>query len=239
MSPREPKPWGVGATLAWGLLAMLLGQAAALAALLLWLGPDALERVMQFDGPVLAVTTLAANPVAAVVLAWASRRRGWKVADYLGLMTFSLRDLKHGISVLAVLWAAIALFAWLAGMDLVTPFQIQIYTSVPNIQWLIVLAVAAIVVAPFGEEIIFRGFLFRGWVQPGRNPAIAIVVISVLWAIQHAQYDWFGVLQVFLIGIVLGWIRWRTGSTLLTFVLHALINLESAVETVITVGWRW
>ena len=63
----------------------------------------------------------------------------------------------------------------------------------------------------------------------------AIVVISVLWAALHIQYDWAGMLQIFVIGLFLGFVRWRSGSTLLTFVLHALFNLEGTMETVLFV----
>ena len=61
----------------------------------------------------------------------------------------------------------------------------------------------------------------------------AIVVISLLWAGLHVQYDWTGILQIFVIGLFLGWTRWRSGSTLLTFLLHALFNLEGTIETVL------
>jgi uncharacterized protein len=46
------------------------------------------------------------------------------------------------------------------------------------------------------------------------------------------QYDWTGILLIFVVGLFLGWMRWRSGSTLLTFLLHALFNLESTLETV-------
>ena len=91
---------------------------------------------------------------------------------------------------------------------------------------------AAIVVAPAGEEITFRGFLFRGWVRSERSAWPAIVVISLLWATLHVQYDWTGMLQIFVVGLFLGWTRLRSNSTLLTFILHALFNLEGTLETV-------
>ena len=94
------------------------------------------------------------------------------------------------------------------------------------------MSLGAIVVAPAGEEIMFRGFLFRGWARSERSAWPAIIVISVLWAGLHVQYDWTGVAQIFVIGLFLGWMRWRSGSTLLTFVLHALFNLEGTMETV-------
>ena len=48
---------------------------------------------------------------------------------------------------------------------------------------------------------------------------VAIVVISILCAALHIQYDWTGILQIFVIGLFLGWMRWRSGSTLLTLLL--------------------
>jgi len=77
----------------------------------------------------------------------------------------------------------------------------------------------------------FRGFLFRGWVRSPRWVWPAIVVISILWAMLHIQYDWAGVLQIFIVGLFLGWMRWRSGSLVLTFLLHALFNLEGTLET--------
>jgi len=96
---------------------------------------------------------------------------------------------------------------------------------------------AVVLVGPLGEEIMFRGFLYRGLVRVHDRPIWGILTISILWTALHVQYDWSGLLQVFLIGLLFGWVRWRSGSTTLTFVLHALMNLESAVETVIKVGW--
>ena len=104
-------------------------------------------------------------------------------------------------------------------------------------QWAGSVVLAIVVVGPAGEEIMFRGFLFRGWVTPGTRGVVAVVVITLLWAAMHVQYDWFGIGQVFVTGLVLGWIRWRSGSTSLTIVLHVLVNLESTVETMVKLGW--
>jgi membrane protease YdiL (CAAX protease family) len=40
----------------------------------------------------------------------------------------------------------------------------------------------------------------------------------------HTQYELFFLTQIFVLGLLLGWIRWRSGSTLLTIMLHALVN---------------
>jgi membrane protease YdiL (CAAX protease family) len=83
----------------------------------------------------------------------------------------------------------------------------------------------------------FRGFLFRGWIRPGARGVLAIAVISLLWSLMHVQYTWVLMVQIFMIGLILGWIRWRSGSTLLTIVLHVIVNLESTIETALKLGW--
>ena len=63
------------------------------------------------------------------------------------------------------------------------------------------------------------------------------MVISAAWAVIHVQYDWFGILQIFLTGLLFGWVRWRSGSTLLTFLLHGLMNAWATVETIVKIDW--
>ena len=75
----------------------------------------------------------------------------------------------------------------------------------------------------------------RAW--PGARGVVAVVVIAVLWALMHVQYAWVFVGQIFIIGLLLGWVRWRSGSTLLTIVLHIVVNLESTIETMAKIGW--
>ena len=43
--------------------------------------------------------------------------------------------------------------------------------------------------------------------------------------------------QIFLIGLLLGWLRWASGSTLLTIVLHMLANLAACIQAAIKVEW--
>lgn len=232
-----PKPWSMWGTFAWVALAAAVGQGAA-TLVLIWWRDEGLTPALRFDGPVVALGALIANPVLIAVLALAARLAGWSPARYFGLTPFRRRDLGLGIVAVAALAAAFAASAHLLGRDLVTAFQIEAYVSTPGAAWLTALFVALVIAAPLGEEIMFRGFLFRGWVSPDRNPLVPIVSITVMWTALHVQYDWFGMTQVFALGLLLGWMRWRSGSTTLVVVLHALMNLESTVETVVRVGWR-
>jgi membrane protease YdiL (CAAX protease family) len=61
-----------------------------------------------------------------------------------------------------------------------------------------------------------------------------ILLTALLWALVHVQYDWFVIAQVFCFGALLGWLRWASGSTILTMLLHGLINCEGMLETFIS-----
>jgi len=83
--------------------------------------------------------------------------------------------------------------------------------------------------APVSEEIIFRGFLFRGFVSRlGMIPAV--IITSAIWSLLHVQYEWLYLAQIFVLGLVFGLLRQRSGSTILTIILHAIINGVALVQ---------
>jgi membrane protease YdiL (CAAX protease family) len=226
--------WGYWATLGWALLAFIVSQCVAIA-LLLWLRVADVETLLAnpFDGVTVTLFLLIANPIMIAVIALAVRCARAPLAEYLALVWPPRREVIVGIVALVAVIAIGDALLLLSGRDLVTSFQTQSYATAAAQGWLVPMAAAAIILAPAGEEVMFRGFLFRGWARSERSAWPAIVVISVLWAVLHVQYDWAGMLQIFIVGLFLGWIRWRSGSALLTFVLHALFNLEATVETVL------
>jgi uncharacterized protein len=226
------KIWGYWTTLGWSIVAFLLGQFVGFG-VLLWLRGGALDSVLQtpFDGVLVTIFIALSNPVTISVLAIAVRLARSDLSDYFALKWPAAHDLAFGIAALVVLIAAGDALLYLSGRDLVTEFQLQSYTTAAAAGWLPAMFAAAIVIAPAGEEAVFRGFLFRGWVRSPRSVWPTITMISILWAMLHIQYDLTGVLQIFVIGLFLGWMRWRSGSLVLTFLLHALFNLEGTLET--------
>lgn len=229
------KIWGYWATLGWAVLAFLVGQFAGLG-LLLWRAPDwSVIQTMPFDGALVTLFILVSNPITIALLAFAVRLARAPQKEYFALVWPPARMAAAAIGWLVALIAVCDAALYLSGHALVTPFQLQSYTSAAAEGWLIPMFAAAILVAPAGEEAMFRGFLYRGWARSERSVWPAIVAISLLWALLHVQYDWTGMLQIFLVGLYLGWTRLRSGSVLLTFVLHALFNLEGTLETLVQV----
>ncbi len=100
------------------------------------------------------------------------------------------------------------------------------------------LACAIVFAAPLTEEIAFRGFLYRGWAASPLGPAGTIVLTSAIWAVMHLQYETFYLVQIFGLGLVFGWLRWRSGSTLLPLLLHVLVNFIALLQTAVVIALR-
>jgi hypothetical protein len=228
--------WGVWATLGWLIAAFLLSAVAAVASYALWLDGKPPPDSKASDGVIIAIGAIVSVPVQIAVLAFSVRLRGWDAPTYLGLTMPRRGELIVAVAFVIALQLVLGFLLLITGHDLVTPFQVEAYRSAQEAGGLLWLLVAIVVFAPVGEEIAFRGFLYRGLARPGREVP-AIVLIALVWALLHIQYDWIGILQVFAIGLLLGWIRWATGSTTLTIAMHMLINLEAMIETAIKVEY--
>jgi len=100
--------------------------------------------------------------------------------------------------------------------------------------WLLVLAFC--VAAPISEELFARGFLYRGWSQSFLGGPGAILLSSLVWTSLHLQYDWFFFGEVFSIGLLLGYLRYRCQSTWLTIVVHGLNNLAATLQSMWLAG---
>jgi uncharacterized protein len=228
------KPFGIVATFAIGTLALLAGQLSGIAALSGWYGLKLTQvGALSQDGGAIVLFIFVSAPIQVAVLALAARYKG-NIAEYLGYTLPKRSEVVFAVVLLAVFIAAGDTVSWLAGRHIVDRFQSDIYQAAKSANLLPLLLVAISVLIPIGEESLFRGFLFRGWLTSPRHAWPVILVTAALFAIIHVQYDWFLVAQVFVFGVLFGWIRWATGSTILTMILHGLVNLEGMVETMLT-----
>ena len=99
-------------------------------------------------------------------------------------------------------------------------------------RWLPVALVLSLLLNAF----FVAGFVFRGWAASPLGVVGTIAVTSSLFAIAHTQYDWFGTFQTFCMGALFGWLRWRSGSTTVTIMLHMVINFVATVWTALKVA---
>lgn len=228
------KPWGRWATLGLGFVALLIGQIAALL-VLTWYYSRGLAQLPDFSGDGVAVTLVifVSTPVQVGLLWLMSRQTGAEPGGYLGFIIPRRSDVIMGLLAVAAFIVVGDTVSWLLGQNIVTSFQSDIYRTAGAAGWTAPLLLAVIVLTPIGEETLFRGFLFRGWHRSPRDAWAVIAITAALWAIVHVQYDLYVIGQVFVCGLILGWFRWATGSTLLTILLHGVVNLEGMLETIL------
>lgn len=239
-------PLGGWATAAWGVLVMLAwlaAEAAVLVAFLVrWfaLNPGAavdIDRIAH-NGYLVSLAAIVSAAVQCGVVALAIRRTRWPVAEYLGLVRRPhLSEVVFCLACVALMLVASDLLSWLSGRELLPPFMIKVYESARDPGAIALVLVAVAIAAPVGEEVMFRGFLFRGWAASRLGGAGTIVLTSVIWAAIHTQYDWFGMAQIFCLGLLFGWVRWRSGSTALTMLMHAVTNVAATIETAVIIEW--
>lgn len=242
--PAMPTPWGLLGTIVWGALgvcAWFAVQFAVIIAFVVWRDATAPGSVdmhkLANDGFLLAFVTIVAAPAWIGVSAFAARWRGWRVRDYLALVPPKRGELAFGIACLAALLIGFDLLTLLLGRDVVPSFMREAYISARTSGSLPLFFLAVVIVAPISEEIAFRGFLFRGLSASWLGVSGATIATSAAWTAMHVQYDIFTLGQIFCIGLLLGWIRWASGSTLLTIVLHMLANLTACIQAAMKVEW--
>lgn len=93
-------------------------------------------------------------------------------------------------------------------------------TDTTTIAWV---ALAAVVLAPLAEELMFR-VIIQGWLQSRVQPALAIAASAVLFSAIHGFPDAIG---LFPLAVILGYVYYRTRSYLAVIVLHAMFNAFS------------
>ena len=230
------KPWGVFATFVFGAIALLAGQLSGIAALssLYGLNLGDVATVSQ-DGGAIVLFIFISAPVQVAVLIIAAGYKG-NAATYLGYKLPERSEVVFGVARVAALIVVGDAVSWFAGRNIVDRFQTDIYQAATNANMLPLLLVAITILIPVTEESLFRGFLFRGWLRTPRHAWPVIVFTAGLFAIVHVQYDWFLIVQVFAFGVLFGWMRWASGSTILTMLLHGLVNLEGMIETMLSMN---
>lgn len=77
------------------------------------------------------------------------------------------------------------------------------------------------IAAPLLEEIIFRGIILNGFLKR-YSPTTAIIMSAVMFGIFHLNPWQF--ISAFLLGLVIGWLYWKTNSLIPGIVIHFINN---------------
>jgi membrane protease YdiL (CAAX protease family) len=225
----ELRPWGFWGSLGWGLFALGTGLFAGVIYTAIWTLTHQLHIPDPKDPAFATVAGMVVSVVPLAVLVISVKSRKFSLRDYFALHRIPRRDLALGIACLTVLIVVVAAIELLLGIDggsksVETTYQAAKLAGMLPMLWL-----TTVVMAPVTEELLFRGFLHRGWVASWLGVSGTIALTSALWAALHQQYNWLGILRIFLMGLIFGWVRQRSGSTTLTIVLHTVNNLVAMI----------
>jgi len=244
LRPKRPR-WGPWATLGWGIviaLSYLATQLGAALGFVFWWESQFAEEPLNLaelgtNGPLLGTVTILSSLAAVAAVLLAVKLSRVSAREYLALKWPTWRYLLIGLAITAIMLPAVDFVTAQSGRDTVPDFMTDIYVSSQSAgpAFSVLLAFTLIVVAPLGEEIVFRGFFFRGLAN-GFGPFMAIVITSVIWAGMHVQYDPFFMTQVAVFGLALGWLRWRSGSLPLAMAVHAIINALALAQVSVITG---
>lgn len=237
-SVEKPKGvWKFWGALLWGILvfaAMGVGQIAVVV-YFVWTQQAPMDATamiaMLGDGRTIALSVIAGLPGVLLVLWIATRLSRMSFADYLGLQKFSWKYFLLGAVGLAALSQGWDFVARGVGHEVTPGFMGEVLKTAraENSLWLLVLSFC--VAAPLTEELMTRGFMYRGWSESFLRPLGAIVLSSLAWTCMHLQYDAFFLGQVLSIGLLFGYLRYASGSTWVTIVLHGFNNLAATLQT--------
>jgi uncharacterized protein len=242
--PPPPKPWGGWATIGLGLAIIIVYSIIQTAVGIFFViaelannpGLDIFDAVngLLSDGLFISIATiLSAAAGTGLVILFVSVRRGWKLKDYLNLRPLSRKSLWQMAAVFAALLlvSVVIGFFWSQTND--SGFTVDALKSSPSP---VLFGLAVLIFAPVFEESLFRGFLFKGFRDSTLGAVGAVILTALLWAALHLQYDIAGVAEIFVLGLVFGVVRLRTGSLYSTLALHFLWNLAALISAALAVG---
>lgn len=213
--------WGIGSAVLTIAGALILGVAAAV-------------PLLAFNAP-LAVTAIVGTLVPWLALAgwplFVTRRKGNGPRIDLG-MRLSWSDVGWGFGagvVGLVLAAVVALITQAIAGDFSSAagdVALELRSEGPF--WvLVIFALMVMVGAPIVEEIAFRGMLFNSLRKKGLGAAWTIAITAVVFSVFHFEPIRFFLLLP--IGVVYGWVRWKTGSLGASMVAHGVNNTPAAL----------
>ena len=227
------KIWGFWGTFLWGIVIgglLFLGQLIPLVIYMIIIGETiTLENFFLFaqkvetDAFLLSVSVIgSALIVVPLVFGIAKLKKGSVLKEYFDLRAYSWKTfwIWMGVLLLLLVFEGFALEAM--GVEQTPNFMLNI--KFPNKFSIYLLLFSVMFMAPLIEEVVFRGFLLKGFSKTFMGAEGAVALTSLLWAVMHLQYEFAYVAVIFMIGLVFGYARIKTGSLFVPMTMHMVMN---------------
>ncbi|MEX0610864.1 MAG: CPBP family intramembrane glutamic endopeptidase [Pirellulales bacterium] len=200
---------------------------------------DAWADQAESNGTVLAVATCLASLVTVpliiglVALLVRRQQRPAPIREFLWLHWPGAKSLALWIAAVIGYVFAADWFTALLGHEMTSDYLIEAYLSAGSVS---LLWAALVIAAPLSEELLFRGFLFRGLMSTRLGRVGAAIITSLAWALIHIPYDWHVIAVIFVGGLLLAAARQSTQSVVTCILMHSAWNFLAMIQTVLLVG---
>lgn len=237
----QPRPWGFWPTIGFSAIiaaAFFIIQIIIVTAWIVvsWvqnpkLDIDEFAKNLTMNGLILAVFICTTAPITIILsILLAKIRKGITVRQYLGFTNPGWTKIVKWCFVVLVFAGMSDTLTFLLGRPIVPEYMTSTYQTA---YFLPLLWLALIVAGPLAEEIFFRGFLFEGIRHSRMGAAGAIIITSLLWSSMHGQYDLYGMVIVFMGGLILGYAKLKSHSIYPPIAMHVLQNILATIEVVV------
>jgi membrane protease YdiL (CAAX protease family) len=214
-APSPTYPWRFWSTLGWFFLAN-----ATLGAVHYVLRYADSHVSLPFDRALLSnITTILSMLAATLVFVFAAHRRGPSARAYLALRWPRWHHVLIALGPVAALFFARLWLESIFPADATLPNGIILHrTLLDHPAQLVIYWLLAVVTAPIFEEIC-RSFLLRGWSESPIGFVAALLLSTLIFVPVHIpEVQSIAIIPV--VGLALGAVRWWSGSTLLTIMMH-------------------
>lgn len=165
-----------------------------------------------------------------LVFAVVKLKAGASVRRYLALKPVRLGQLSLWVGAVLVCAVLADFLMQFFGIEKIPQSMVDMWERSES-AWL--LAIAVVVAAPLWEELLFRGFLMRGLETSIFRGTGAVVIAAAIWTLLHVQYEWYYLVVIFVLGLLLGVARLATGSLYVPVAMHIAQNLLALVQIAI------
>lgn len=229
------RPWGAWISIAW-----------VVAALALWLLVSFwIEHLPSLPPSMDFVLASLSWAIAPAVLVIAVLIRRLSIASYMAWTVPRLRDalIAAGVALVAIFGIGVLDYVLGGGTSIGVDAGAyrQYLASGGTPLGFMLNSYGAWIYAPIVEETVFRGFLWRGLAASQLGNWGAWLLTSVFFAASHTVYyaNPGGIIVVAILGLMLGLVRWHTGSSTAGMITHCLFNLwtHAGAMLVVAVGW--
>lgn len=239
--PHPDQPWGVWMSLFFTTGIIIVSQLLQLGVFIIlyidkiWqngrLASRALIEDLLLSGDVLAMGQLISTPISLILILGLCKLRPTLTLDrYLALDLPSWSHLFRWTIICLLFLACSDGLIILSDESIIPDFMRSVFESTSSY---ILLIIAIIFLAPLFEELLFRGFLFKGLYHSKFGSLGAVLIPAFIWTIIHLQYNIFEMGILFVGGIILGLARLKTGSVITTIIMHSIWNIVATIEVFI------